>query len=170
LAVRPNIVLGSPHPVYCTANGKAMLAFLPSARGDRALRGKLRKYTSATITRKGDLMKHLDKVRRLGYAVNHGEYRADVSGLAAPIRNHGGYAVAALGISLPSSRMSAELINDLAPRLLDSAARVSQALGFRADVDGTVASKAKAGTPSPGRRGGAADGSAAGVDRASGAA
>jgi DNA-binding IclR family transcriptional regulator len=161
LAVRPNIALGAPHPVYCAANGKAMLAFLPKPRVDGALRGKLRKYTDATITRKAQLMKELDKVRRLGYAVNRGEYRADVSGLAAAIRNHTGFAVAALGISVPTSRMTSELVDDLAPRLLRSAAQISRALGFLGDVAGAAASNATARATSSGRRGVANGGSTA---------
>lgn len=149
-AVRPNVVLGAPHPVYCVANGKAVLAFLPKARVESVLRGKLRKFTDTTITRKSELLEHLDKVRRLGYAVNRGEYRADVSGLAAPICNHTGSAVAALGISVPSSRMTPELIADLAPRLVESARQISRALGYRGD--GALAAEPDA-RPDAGRSG-----------------
>ncbi|MBI3370903.1 MAG: IclR family transcriptional regulator [Betaproteobacteria bacterium] len=130
-AVRPNVELGATLPPYCVANGKAMLAFLPQTRVDRVLRGKLRRFTNTTIVRKGELLAALDTVRRLGYAVNHGEYRADVSGLAAPICDHTGLAVAALGVSVPANRMTAELIGDLAPRLVASAQQISSALGER---------------------------------------
>ena len=130
-AVRPNVELGVTLPAYCVANGKAMLAFLPKARVDRVLRGKRRRFTNTTITRKGELLAHLDTVRRLGYAVNRGEYRADVSGLAAPICDHTGLAVAALGVSMPSNRMTPELIADLAPRVVASAREISSALGQR---------------------------------------
>jgi len=132
-AVRPNVELGATLPPYCVANGKAMLAFLPKARVDRVLRGKLRQLTNTTITLKGELLAHLGTVRRLGYAVNRGEYRADVSGLAAPICDHTGLAVAALGVSVPSNRMTPELIRDLAPRVVASAQQISRALGQRRD-------------------------------------
>jgi IclR family transcriptional regulator, KDG regulon repressor len=152
-AVRPNVVLGAPHPVYCVANGKAVLAFLPKARVDSVLRVKLRKFTDMTITRKAELLAHLDKVRRLGYAVNRGEYRTDVSGLAAPICNHTGFAVAALGISVPSSRMTPELIADLAPRLVKSARQISQVLGYRGGAGAQAESDGKSALARPGRRG-----------------
>ena len=132
-AIRPNIELGATLPAYCVANGKAMLAFLPKARMDRILRGKLRKFTDTTITRKSELLQDLDKVRRLGYAVNRGEYLHDVSGLAAPILDRTGVAVAALGISVPTSRMAQGLIDDLGPRLVKSAREISLALGYRDD-------------------------------------
>ena len=128
-AVRPNIELGAALPAYCVANGKAMLAFLPRTRVDRALRGKLRQFTNTTVTRKSELLAHLDTVRRMGYAVNRGEYRPDVAGVAAPICDHTGLAVAALGVSVPSNRMTPELIGDLAPRVVASARQISSALG-----------------------------------------
>jgi len=131
-AVRPNVAVGTLLPAYCVANGKAMLAFLPKARVDRVLRGKLRQFTDTTITRKGELRAQFDEIRRLGYAVNRGEYRADVWGLAAPICDRTGIAVAALGISVPSNRMSQELIKDLWPRLVKGAGRISSALGHPA--------------------------------------
>jgi len=130
-AVRPNVELAATLPAYCVANGKAMLAFLPKARVDGVLHGNLRKFTDRTITRESELRAHLDTVRRLGYAVNRGEYRPDVSGLAAPIRDRTGVAVAALGISMPANRMSSKLISDLAPRLVKGARRISLALGYR---------------------------------------
>jgi IclR family transcriptional regulator, KDG regulon repressor len=129
-AVRPNVELGVTLPPYCVANGKAMLAFLPRARVDRVLRGKLRRFTATTIVRKSELLAHLDAVRRLGYAVNRSEYRPDVAGLAAPICDHTGLAVAALGLSVPSNRMTHALIGDLAPRVVAAAQEISTALGL----------------------------------------
>lgn len=133
-AIRPNIEVGALLPAYCVANGKAMLAFLPKARVDRVLRGKLRQFTPTTLTRKSELLAQFDDIRRSGYAVNRGEYRADVWGVAAPIRDHTSFAVAALGISVPSQRMTRDLIGDLAPRLVQGARQISQALGQRGDL------------------------------------
>jgi DNA-binding IclR family transcriptional regulator len=134
-AVRPNVELGVTLPAYCVANGKAMLAFLPKARVDRVLRGKLRKFTSTTITRKSEMLAHLDAVHRAGYAVNRGEYRPDVSGVAAPICDHTDFAVAALGVSVPSNRMTPDLIVDLASRVMASAREISSALGQRSGAE-----------------------------------
>jgi IclR family KDG regulon transcriptional repressor len=132
-SVRPTVEVGAVLPAYCVANGKAMLAFLPKMRVDRILRGKLRQFTDTTVTRKSDLLAQCDEIRRQGYAVNRGEYRADVWGVAAPIRDHTGVAVAALGISVPSQRMTEDLIAELVRRLTKSARRISQALGHRGD-------------------------------------
>lgn len=129
-ALQPNIQLGSPHPAYCTANGKAVLAFLAEAELEKMLRGKRPRYTSSTITLRDELMSHLKSVRRIGYAVNRGEYRADVSGVAAPIFDHTGLVVAALGISIPTTRMSPKLIKNLGGLVVDGARNISLALGW----------------------------------------
>lgn len=155
-AVRPHVELGAPHPTYCTANGKAMLAFLPKARVAAMLRGRLERHTPATIVSKSELLAQLDTFRELGYAVNRGELRADVSGIAAPIFDHAGVAVAALGVSVPSTRLTAALIADLAPRLVEGARQVSRALGYAPPAPAAV-------TRAPG----GADRSRAGAARAS---
>ncbi|MCL4181986.1 MAG: IclR family transcriptional regulator [Burkholderiaceae bacterium] len=132
-AIRPNVQLGAPHPPYCSANGKAMLAHQPEVRLTRLLNGSLRQYTPTTITRKHDLLAQLENVRKQGYAVNNGEYREDVSGIAAPVFDHTGRVVAALGVSVPSSRMNARLVRDLAPQLKKGARTLSLALGQHRD-------------------------------------
>ena len=132
-SLRPNVEVGAVLPAYCVANGKAMLAWLPKPRVDRILARKLRRYTDATLVHKSEVLEQLDEVRRTGYAVNRGEYRAEVWGIAAPIRDRSGAAVAALGISVPAQRMTDTLIGELAPRLTRAAQRISHALGFRGE-------------------------------------
>lgn len=133
-AIRPNVQLGAPHPPYCSANGKAMLAYQPEARLNRLLDGNLRQFTRTTITKKGELIAQLEAVRRRGYALNNGEYREDVSGIAAPVFNHTGRVIAALGISVPSNRMTPSLIREVAPHVTQGARDVSEALGRREDA------------------------------------
>lgn len=147
-AVRPNVQLGAPHPAYCTANGKAVLAFLPKPRVSDLLNGNLRKYTSTTNTRKSELQAHLEGVRRQGFAVNHGEYREDLSGVAAPVFDHTGRVIASLGISFPTSRSSASLIAVLAPMVAKGASELSMSLGqHRDDGDKQVAPEPATGLP-----------------------
>lgn len=126
--LRPNIQLGPPHPPYCTANGKAILAFLPQPELEKILPARLRRHTDSTITSKSALLEHLETVRRIGYAVNRGEYRADISGVAAPILDADGWPIAALGLSVLTSRMSAQLARELGTRVRKDAAGISSAL------------------------------------------
>lgn len=127
-AVGPSLQLGVPYPCYCTANGKAILAFLPENERDQFLRGRLAQYTNATITRKHELLRHLAGVRRLGYAVNRGEYRADVCGVAAPVFDKSGAVIAALGVSFPTFRMTPQLSKVLGRAVMAGAKKLSSSI------------------------------------------
>lgn len=130
---RPNLQLSVHLPPHCVANGKAILAFRPRTEAERILRGNLRRHTKTTITRWPEMQVALDNVRRLGHAENHGELRDDVSGIAAPIRDHTNLAVAALGISVPTNRMTPAHCAKLARLVIEGAREISQAIGCRFD-------------------------------------
>jgi DNA-binding IclR family transcriptional regulator len=130
---RPNIQLSAHLPPHCVANGKAILAFRPRTEAERILRGNLHRHTKTTITRWPEMQVALDNVRRLGHAENHGEFRDDVSGIAAPIRDHTNLAVAALGISVPTNRMASEHCEKLTRLVTAGAREISLAIGRRLD-------------------------------------
>jgi len=127
--IRPNVQLGAHLPAHCVANGKAVLAFLSGARLETILSKKLQQYTDKTITKKKALLATFEDIRRNGFAVNIGEFRTDVSGVAAAICDHTDFAVAALGISLPSTRMNKATSDELGPIVAKAARQISMALG-----------------------------------------
>lgn len=127
--VRPYVQLGAHLPVHCVANGKAVLAFLPQSRVKTLLAGKLQKFTDTTITKKATLLAAIEDVRRTLYSVNDGEYREDVSGVAAAICDHTNFAVAALGVSLPTTRIKQAISDGLGQFVSDGARKISLALG-----------------------------------------
>jgi DNA-binding IclR family transcriptional regulator len=79
------------------------------------------------------LTDQLATVRRTGYAVAIDELELGLAGIAAPVVAAGGQAFAALSISGPTLRLTAERIADLHPKLIDEA----QALGH--DMGATAA-------------------------------
>jgi DNA-binding IclR family transcriptional regulator len=79
------------------------------------------------------LADQLATVRRTGYAVAIDELELGLAGIAAPVVAAGGQAFAALSISGPTLRLTAERIADLHPKLIDEA----QALGH--DMGATAA-------------------------------
>lgn len=120
--------IGGRAPAWCVATGKALLAFAPSGQV-RALPAELPQSTARSIANLSDLLDELEQIRHRGYASNLGEWREDVGGIAAPIRDASGYAVAALGVSGPITRITAEFIAEIAPAVVTSAAAVSRQLG-----------------------------------------
>lgn len=87
-------------PAHATSLGKCLLAFLPEH--ERALvldQLPLEPITPNTITSRDRLEAALAEIRRRGYALDHGEFVADVNCVAAPVLDASGHAVAAISVT-----------------------------------------------------------------------
>mgnify|MGYP005843022703 CR=1 FL=1 len=118
---------------YCTALGKALLAYTdPERVRAHFKKAGLHRFTDTTITDLDSLMHHLEEVRRRGYAFDRGEHEPDVRCIAAPIFDASGAVVAAISISGPANRMEPLEANlEHIDKVLRAARKVSQRLGYR---------------------------------------
>jgi DNA-binding IclR family transcriptional regulator len=103
--------VGRRVPHDCTANGKVFLAW------------------DAALMPEGFDEHELEAVRARGYAVAVDELEQGLSALAGPVYGPAGNVVAALSISGPTYRLSAERIERLAPLLLEQCRELSLRLG-----------------------------------------
>jgi len=115
-------------PSYGVATGKALLAWNPELV-KRVLAQPLRAYTTGTLTQTSALLKDLALTRERGYSVNQSEFRGDVVGIAAPIRNHEGRTIAAVGISGPAYRMGPAVVRRNGPIVVAAALEISKRMG-----------------------------------------
>jgi DNA-binding IclR family transcriptional regulator len=116
-------------PAYCVATGKALLAFQDDSYLQR-FGERLRAHTPRTIATQVELRKELAQVRQQGYAVNRGEWRETVGGLAAPIFDAHRRPLAAIGISGPVDRLRPPRLKTFTPEVLRAARDISDALGY----------------------------------------
>ena len=130
LPVQTPIFVGQRFPAAPLAIGKVILALGPEGALERLLAKGLTKYTSRTVTDVGVYRKELRRVRAHGYAINRGEFRAEVAALAAPIFEHSGKVIAGLSLSGPITRYTDAYIRRLVPRLLEASKETAQRLGF----------------------------------------
>jgi IclR family KDG regulon transcriptional repressor len=123
--------VGSVSPAYCTGLGKAMLAFLPPDEVDRHFHTTgLISFTPNTIVDVGTLHVELEKVRRMGYALDQEEHEPQVVCVAAPILNHSGVVLAAISVSGPAQRMySAINEGDVCERVTKAAKDIAARVG-----------------------------------------
>ena len=106
--IRYAVTVGERRDLYCTAMGKALLAYFEPARLKKYLKSTPReRFTATTITGTADLLAELSRVRREGIARTNGERVKGASGQAAPVFGSDGALVAALLIAGPSERMRA---------------------------------------------------------------
>jgi len=128
--VRDTNWVGRRTPLNCVANGKALLAFLPPRDTDRILAGSLPRFTERTITDPQRLRAELATVRERGYAHALGEIEEGLNAVAAPVRDAAGTVVAAVSISGPAYRVTADRIAALGALVVGAAAQISTRLGF----------------------------------------
>jgi DNA-binding IclR family transcriptional regulator len=125
--VRAYTQIGGRAPAHCVATGKAMMAH--RTRGWLcAAASRLRPFTRNTITDRNAFLHEMQQVRRDGFAMNFGEWRPDVHGLAAPVLDATGTVIAAVGISGPARRLDRLRLVELSPSVLDAARALSSEL------------------------------------------
>ncbi len=127
--------IGSRVPATVTSTGKAMLAWMGVEALDLSF-AHVKRFTPTTFLRRKDIEADLEKTRARGYAINHGEFRVGVCGLAAPVRDRTGSVVAAIGVWGAEKSILGPRTEELAVLTISAAADVSRALGY-IDFDGT---------------------------------
>ena len=124
--LRIDTPLGSWAPAYCTALGKAILAYLPQDELEAYLKDvKLVPHSPRTITSKKKLRQELIKVLQQGYALDDEELSSGLRCVASPVFDHTGHVRYALSVSAPSSRMTQETIEKVQQKLRDVCQRLS---------------------------------------------
>jgi IclR family KDG regulon transcriptional repressor len=134
--------LGARNPIYCTALGKAILAYLPENEVDQILAAsRMEARTRNTITNVLALKRELERIRDRGYAIDDEEIEDGVRCIAAPILNASNRAVAAVSVSGPSSRITPDRFQLIGKTMLKAAQELSTRIGRQAAPDVPVKRK-----------------------------
>ncbi|SMF58650.1 transcriptional regulator, IclR family [Xaviernesmea oryzae] len=114
------------HTVHAVAPGKAILAWLPEAELARVVADNgLASFTDKTITSLGALIEELRLVRRSGFAMDDGEFRPDLVGYGAVVRDMSGAVVCSVGATIPRKRASDAYRSHVARAVVDCARELS---------------------------------------------
>jgi len=133
--------IGASVPLYCTAVGKVMLAYLPADEQDRVLSQlDLKRLTPNTAGSFQELRAELFRVRKNGYASDLEEHELHIRCVAAPIWDHTGSVQSSLSITAPSLRMPVARLRQLAPLIQAAGLQISAELGYRPAVPRSIAS------------------------------
>jgi len=123
--------VGGRYLLHCSAPGKVLLAHAGEELFRRLVRRGLERQTPRTICRPDVLRRQLREVVRRGFAVDLEEYAPGCLCYAAPVRDHAGRVVAALGVSVLTLHYTPERMSHrLGPRVREAAEAVSRTLGF----------------------------------------
>jgi DNA-binding IclR family transcriptional regulator len=111
-----------------------MLAALPEGEAEKFLHGlKLQARTPTTLTSLAAITEELRITRNRGYAIDDEENMEGVRCVAAALRDHRGYPVAAISVAGPAIRMTKNSIPELAVSVMATAGAISGELGFKSE-------------------------------------
>ncbi|MEF3303110.1 IclR family transcriptional regulator [Paenibacillus sp. GYB003] len=124
--------VGQRRPVYNTALGKCLTAWLPEDEVRTVMANcTFEKMTDNTIASLEAFLEELAQVRQVGFAVDNEESSFGVRCFAAPIRNKDGDVVAAISVS--GYGVAAEKMNELGITVKSLASQLSRRIGYFAN-------------------------------------
>ena len=123
--------VNAARPIYCTAVGKALAAWLPSAEVRAALaRTRLERLTRKTITSQAAFEAELRRIRSAGYAVDDEEQHEGLRCIAMPVFCYTGQVFASMCVLGPKHRMTHQKLQAVRAPLAALSRRLSQRLGY----------------------------------------
>lgn len=120
-----NAPVGGRGPLYCSAMGKALLAWLPIEDQRELVAGmKLERRGPNTITDPRGLLEELRLTRERGFSVNEEENEIGVRSVAVPVLDPRGRPACAICITAPVFRVTRETLDSHVPLLQELAREI----------------------------------------------
>jgi IclR family KDG regulon transcriptional repressor len=130
-ALVPRLGLGERIPLYATAVGKVILAYLPKEELDQYLSStEIIPLTRFTIAHPQKLLHELKSIRIKGLATSREEQTEGLFAMAAPVFDLTNQVVAGITVTIPKIRFNREKEARIKNILLEASAMLSQMLGF----------------------------------------
>jgi DNA-binding IclR family transcriptional regulator len=114
---------GQRLPAFCTASGKAILAFMPEEKVRDILARGMPVYTQNTVSSVEAFFNDIRQTREQGYAISEQEFEEGINAIAAPIRNH---PIASVSVAGPAYRLTRERMIEIGPYLLATVKKIAQ--------------------------------------------
>jgi DNA-binding IclR family transcriptional regulator len=129
-SVRIAGMVGGSYPLHCAAPGKVLLAYGGDPLVQRVCDRGLERLTENTLVSSAALRRDLAEVRRRGWAMDNEEFGRGILCFAAPVFDHRGICVAAIGTSVTTiERTIDEVIQRIGPEVSRAAQETSRILG-----------------------------------------
>lgn len=123
--------VGVTRPIYCTAVGKLLAAWLPENELDHIIsRTVFEQMTAATITSSTEFRRELAHIRETGFVIDNEEHIKGIRCIATAVRDHSGEVRAALCVVGPKDNMSHKQLTKIHQTLADISSDLSVRLGY----------------------------------------
>lgn len=121
--------MGRLYPLWSGANGRVLMSGLSDAEIDRVLSNHQLDSSLHEPLTPGEIRSRIAEMRDTGFAMASNETIANVSSVSAAVRDGSGRIVAALSVSGPADRFSAQRMRDVVPQLREATDAISARLG-----------------------------------------
>lgn len=134
-----SVNVGTRLPAHATVLGRVLLQdmTLPQLR-ELYPEEHLKVYSEATPKTVLDLFNMVQADRERGYVMEEGFFERGICTVAAPVRDHSGKVVAALGVTIPEPHIAANELDYMVAQVCMSAAELSRLLDHAPADDGKV--------------------------------
>ena len=127
--------VGQSLPLYCSAVGKALVAFLPADEQDELVRAiQYEALTPYTIGSPEAFKDFLRSVREIGYAIEDEEGELSIRCIGAPIYDNTGRVAAAISVTALRNELPSIKYGEVGKLVRDKALLISRELGYQADT------------------------------------
>jgi IclR family transcriptional regulator, KDG regulon repressor len=117
---------GQRLPAFCTASGKAFLAFMPDDTVKRILQQGMTQYTQFTPLSAQAVLDDLHSTFKRGFAYSAQEYEDGINAVSAPILDADGKALAAIAVAGPAYRLPVERMLEIGPSVMATAQEIAR--------------------------------------------
>jgi DNA-binding IclR family transcriptional regulator len=126
-----SVNVGTRLPAHATVLGRILLEdlTLPQLR-ELFPEGKLETFSDSTPRTVTELFDMVQGDRMRGHAISEGFFESNISTIAAPVRDHSGLVVAALGATITSGHVEEERIDELVERVRATAEELAGLLNY----------------------------------------
>jgi DNA-binding IclR family transcriptional regulator len=117
---------GQRLPAFCTASGKAILAFIPEENVKRILARGTPKHTQFTLASPEAFFDDIRHTREQGFAISVQEYEDGINAIAAPIFDRNKRPIASVSVAGPAYRLTRERMIEIGPQVVKTANDIAQ--------------------------------------------
>ncbi len=122
--------VGARRPIYCTAVGKALAAWLPEQELSGIIsRTAFERMTPNTITSTTAFRRELARIRATGFAIDNEEHIEGIRCIATAVRDHSGEVRASLCVVGPKNHLPQRRLAEIRQALAAVSADLSARLG-----------------------------------------
>ena len=125
---------GQRLPAFCTASGKAILAFVPEGNVRQILERGMPGFTSNTILSEQAYFEDLHNAREKGFAISEQEFEEGINAVAAPIFEKG-KPIASVSIAGPAYRLTRDRALEIGPELVTITKQISREVELAVNLE-----------------------------------